>query len=807
MMADARRAVVRCLQAFAGLLLSMSLLAQDDPTIVRGRAIDRDGKPVAHCAVGVLASDNAFFESAAETLDTKALLASPLATTDAEGRYDLRVPRDDFLVIVVATKQHQVCVLRPSSGPVDVIEVPTALMLPGTSVRGRVRDAAGRPIPGACVHVEDPLLDDKSVRPRCCFESTAHSDEHGMFEVIGVPRTGLRVVVTALGFASEARLASHESPLDFTLTATGVVRGRVADADGRPLADCVVRTVAAETRVAKESVISDGEGRFAISAPLASRFRVIAREGPVWYESFSTGLLHGPATDVALIRPTPAGALRVTLRCVDAATKAPIPEYRVSRSQWLTQPLLEHLRTRRLHRGEATFDVVPPDPYAHAVFVVDAPGHATVTVPIPDAKGPLVVELPAECCLAGRVLDAETGKPAAGAAVCALPSPGIFYGDSSARLSGVLTGTDGRYRIGGLAAGNYDVRVYAAGRPVPPSRSVVVAKESVNELDLEVPKARFLDVELAGEVPGDCLGEITWTTPDESTGSIRAFFVPMPAPRNVPLPGPRTRRIGPVGNDALGAWLYVPMRNRVDSVVHFIGNLAGDSPRLPLPELRRFLHRGRVELPSDVPPERVAVIARRTDQQDAEDPDSFAACLAVDGTFELDLPPARYALQLVDLETFLVFHTEAADRTFDENTVAKAIAITPEIHWLTIAMKPTIEGAAIVDQGVTFELPSPRDKLPALFDCSFPQEQYEKNWTPRSSTRGRLLVPPGRLTLQASQAFAMLNPRSEYGQWQPQQVARAEIEVTAREHEVTLRLPPPPSDDEIDKLVPAAGRH
>jgi len=207
------------------------------------------------------------------------------------------------------------------------------------------------------------------------------------------------------------------------------VRGRIVDADGKPLVACFVATRTAEPQVASQSVRSDGEGRFAISAPLATRFRVVAWEDRVPYQPFSSALQHGPATDVVLTRPAAADARHVTLRCVDAATKTPIPEFRASRSEvdslWPTLAILDHPRARQLHRGEATFDVGPdPSDATRGVFVVDAPGHGTVAVPIPgDAKEPLVVELPAECFLAGRVLDAETGKPAAGVAVCALSDP------------------------------------------------------------------------------------------------------------------------------------------------------------------------------------------------------------------------------------------------------------------------------------------------------------------------------------------------------------------------------------------------
>jgi hypothetical protein len=63
--------------------------------VVRGRAVDRDGKPVAKCAVGV-------FEFP-EHFTTKELMSKPAATTDAAGRYEVRAKKSSYQIVVVAS--------------------------------------------------------------------------------------------------------------------------------------------------------------------------------------------------------------------------------------------------------------------------------------------------------------------------------------------------------------------------------------------------------------------------------------------------------------------------------------------------------------------------------------------------------------------------------------------------------------------------------------------------------------------------------------------------------------------------------
>ena len=64
--------------------------------------------------------------------------------------------------------------------------------------------------------------------------------------------------------------------------------------------------------------------------------------------------------------------------------------------------------------------------------------------------------------MTGRVLDAASGEPVAGAAVV-VEAPHISGLDRNRRLPSVMSGNDGGFRVPGLAAGAYGIRVLKPG--------------------------------------------------------------------------------------------------------------------------------------------------------------------------------------------------------------------------------------------------------------------------------------------------------------------------------------------------------
>ena len=776
------------------------------PATVHGRAVDQDGKPMADCAVALLDLGGRF--------DTKELLAAPPTKTDVEGRYRLVARQNHYHVVVVARKGYQVCVQRLQGEAGAERHLSDALMLSGATLRGRVRDVSGKAIGGALVRVEDPLSAGTFVMS--WFESQAHSDAKGLFEVPGVPRSGLRVTVSAPGFLAETRLAAQDSPLDFSLQPTGMVRGRIVDAAGKPLPKIRVDIVTIERREGGVPIMSDAEGRFAITAPNAYRFRVAGYEGKAPYRRFLSALLHGPTDDVVLSAAAEPGARQVTVRCVDAASKAPIEQFHASwnaiDAKHAVLVLIRHPGARRPFRGEATFEVAPDlGDTSLGTIVVDAPGYGYGIVPIPDdPTEPLVAELSPEFSMVGLVLDAETGKPAVGAAVRALPSVTVTGGGADPWQAGVITDANGRYRIGGLPAGRYDVQVYGVGRPASTSVQITLGDDPVGTLDLEVPAARFLEFELVGDLPANSLGQISIGSGAQSIGMNAGVMLNahLPTPPMVPVSGARTHRLGPVGNGAFRASILLPARGRVGSCQSFaLGEIEDAGTRFTVPDLRQFLHTGRVVLPTDVPPERVAVVARRVEAEPKDRlgglgmQQPFAVCLGSDGSFAIDLAPGQYAMQLVDLETGMVFYTEDQDRSLGEASAAKPLELVPTIHWLEIAFEPEQPDGVVVFNAVHLDAERPREgKLPSMLHSgSGSNRRMQSSWGYRPGTRQvRWLVAANNVRVAVIQSFQGLLPGSGGSRHGPGDAVS--VDVTDPVHRVTLPIPQPPADAELERL-------
>lgn len=160
--------------------------------------------------------------------------------------------------------------------------------------------SGGAPIRGAAVLVDDAFAP-THIRG-WTFLATASTDADGTFAAGGVPKLGLRVTVRKRGFAAALQLAVHDAPLDIRLVASGCVRGRVVDRDGRSVAGAHVDLLAVQALRAVEPAVSDADGRFELSAPPVADFRIAAYAGP--NGSSESALLRGPCDDVELRLPT-----------------------------------------------------------------------------------------------------------------------------------------------------------------------------------------------------------------------------------------------------------------------------------------------------------------------------------------------------------------------------------------------------------------------------------------------------------------------------------------------------------------------
>src|SRR5262249_36579686 len=215
----------------AGWLLALSFaaaaFAQQPAVRITGRACDENGKPVAGAAVGAFGPN--------DFVDTQALLAHPTTTPAQDGHYAIDVDESfgPGVKLVVATPRRQACALRFVRASAPSIELETVVLVPGASLSGRVRDESGAPLAGARIAITSSIADRGT---EASLGSGAVTDDNGIFTVRCVPRRGMRLVATLAGYATGSRLVAQESPADLTLRKVGMVRGRVVDAAGKPVA-------------------------------------------------------------------------------------------------------------------------------------------------------------------------------------------------------------------------------------------------------------------------------------------------------------------------------------------------------------------------------------------------------------------------------------------------------------------------------------------------------------------------------------------------------------------------------------------
>jgi Carboxypeptidase regulatory-like domain len=756
---------------------------------VQGRVIDADGRPVAGCALAVIEH--------AHQLDVATLLRSPRFTTDRFGRY--RVAMEPGRKLVIAARDRQIVAVRGPLRNSEPVELPPVVLLPGTMLRGRVRDADGEAIPGASVVVEDSLPESLAAPVRLLAVARAGAD--GIFVVSGVPFTGMQVSVHALGFASVRRLVSHDSPLDVTLAATGIVRGTVRRDDGEPVAGALVHAFAIAALDPEPSIATDSLGKFTMTVPPVARFRVGARS-PDWRQKFRSDWLRGACDEVVVGQveveqqeaPTQTGPGAATVRCIEAETGTPIHRFHVSYGglgvdSWASA-VLRHRSVRAAAADQATISVPPrPDRVGPGWVVVDAPGRGFAVRSVPaTAAEPLLIELQRESVLVGRVVDAETGLVAVGAAVRALPRNSLRGRGPDPFADGVITAADGRYRIEGLPSGEFDVQVYGRGRPAPDSRRCVLEIGTTTTLDLEVPKARFLDLELIGEVPAGCLGQLRIL---EGNGRVRGLeqgmclSVGLPLPSDTPLAGVHRLRLGPFDRGELEGHIVLPGRNRTGSMVTIDLGALADGP-LQLPDLRYGTYRGRVELPPTVETARIALFARRCREAGPApiyETTPAAVALRSDGTFAIDLLPGRYAFQVVDLVTGIAFFTERDDRELDSTAVLDPLELRPAIHWLHLDLVPPGEDADVGVSWLDLWVTRHRDAVPVRFVWQTSANGAELGrWPCPAGTRQvHWLLPPGPVKLVAKRV----------GDDGVERVVGSEtVEVVTAEQHLSMRLAP-----------------
>ncbi|WP_165232844.1 sigma-70 family RNA polymerase sigma factor [Aquisphaera insulae] len=189
----------------------------------------------------------------------------------------------------------------------------------GIAVTGRVTDEAGAPIAGATIAVG---RDFREKEP----DAEAMTDAEGRFTVKGLAAGPIVLTVQAKGHAPDllsTTVAAGMKPIELELKPPHVIRGRIVDPDGKPIADAPI--AADEWRgqhTLRWQTWTDAEGRFRWD--VAPGDSVLIDLGTLGYSAkrFWQAMPDGPEKTLTMRRP-----LRVRGKVTDAETGRPILEY------------------------------------------------------------------------------------------------------------------------------------------------------------------------------------------------------------------------------------------------------------------------------------------------------------------------------------------------------------------------------------------------------------------------------------------------------------------------------------------------
>lgn len=780
----------------------------------RGLVVDGTGAPVAGAAVA--------FCDRSEFPDPEAMLATATIWSDAEGCYAIGIPDGAQGCVAVVFPGRQVWTTYARGFPgVEAHPLPPAILLPGAVLTGRVRDGTGDAIEGATVRVRSSIPSTGAA-----LQAQARTGDDGLFRLPGVAPSGLRVEVRAPGFRGHELLADQQTPIDVLLRrADGFVRGVVLDEAGAAVAGARIGIRVPVRLPSDSSVVSGADGTFELPVPECAVFRVFASSEADGRTRYPGPLLAGPTDGVELRPGTRArpSLARVRIKVVDAETQRPLGEFRASAgaAQFAAdaqRAYLYHLQRRRAFEGsEAELEVTSSDRYpGGTVVVVDAPGHGHAIVRL-DAPGDeaVVIALGEEAIIEGTVVDEGSGAPIAGAVLRAAPK-----GEGSGmawdpRPADFASDAQGRFEIRGLRAGDYHVQAWVRGRSISMPALVTAKPTGGQECRLAIPAMHRLRFRV-----GDaCAKGLPMRLTLRRAAGLRRepvpghydFFEPQVLPENVPLtPGELVLDELPPGT--YQCILEVPSRTQLGasrSILVGPFETNGGVHDLALPPVGLVVS-GQVVLPDGLPVARVAVLAHEASASPSPAYRRVAPCgLVGDGRFELDLMPGRYAFQLADVATGIVFHTE--DEDVDLTEPRARVVIRPECRWLDVACHVRGAGPDVRADvySIAVELDAARwDSSSRDLSRSLPpfmgiaagnavaRHRNTVNWTP-ITRRDRWLVPAGRMQLQPMQMFHTL--RAGGSAYRPGALEPVSVTVDAEEQSVTLDVAPAPSLQELDR--------
>lgn len=182
------------------------------------------------------------------------------------------------------------------------------------------------------------------------YASAAQTGSDGHFALLGVFAEGLEFTVRAAGHATlTVRPVDRTSPLTVQLQPTGMLRGKVVDVHGKPVAGYVSATFAEGPEPV--AVLSDGERGFELTRVAPGRVHLSAFS---WQGGRCDTQWDTPPEEPVTLTLQPLPARSFAVRAEDAGGR-PVREFAAS-AVWYT---LDHPATMAM--GEASFKTKAAD--------------------------------------------------------------------------------------------------------------------------------------------------------------------------------------------------------------------------------------------------------------------------------------------------------------------------------------------------------------------------------------------------------------------------------------------------------------
>jgi protocatechuate 3,4-dioxygenase beta subunit len=436
-------------------LLAVPLPAQAAGIAVSGRVLTPDGQGAPGVRVLLVPELPSFAASALELAGKAGPEPAASAATDAAGTFRLTAPETGMWTVrlMAAGFMPMETGLLPLTEETDL---PDARLVPDAGLRVQVADPRGKPVAGGWVRVESAGGPSSPTSPWVfLLRRIAFTDAGGGVTVPRGADEAPTVWAAAAGFLP-ARQEKVRGGAAILRLAAGVARRIEVDdfqgspaAQGKPVPGVLV-VLADSSWVAGRTAES---GRLDVTVPAAGiDLRLAAADGRRLDARLRAAQPEEMAAAVIALPPS----LPASGRVVAEASGRPLPGALV----WRDQDLGSLLRAG----ADGTFRF-PHLAAETRVFAV-APGTFAAQAEVAGGRVPTLTLQP-RLVVRGVVVD-EAGKPVAGAALKAVPTP-IFRSrrmPAAARFSGgfARSAPSGRFQLAGLAAGTvYDLRVQHEG--------------------------------------------------------------------------------------------------------------------------------------------------------------------------------------------------------------------------------------------------------------------------------------------------------------------------------------------------------